>query len=210
MTAAQPRIKLQFEGTLGEHLVEHNLQKCWCLAKACFYFVITLQLLAASLKTASQAAASSGTNCLLLSARKAQRCKPFQTSSQRYLTIQHVYQPSCCSSFSTSCCSAFLNIPCAKQHRTALSETLLLSLQLCEAFDLLGADSDLLLELDGFTVISNSPLSLFRDGDTVTIRSKGQGQKATVPVTNGGQAEGGKRKRSEVALAAGDYGNTFD
>lgn len=88
-----------------------------------------------------------------------------------------------------------------------------LVLQLCEAFDLLGADSDLLLELDGFTVISNSPLSLFRDGDTVTIRSKGQGQKASVPVTNGGQAQGGKRKRSEVALAltaAGNYGNTFD
>lgn len=84
-----------------------------------------------------------------------------------------------------------------------------LALQLCEAFDLLGADSDLLLELDGFTVISNSPLSLFRDGDTVTIRSKGQ----TMPVTNSGQAQGGKRKRSEVALAptaAGNYGNTFD
>ncbi len=105
-------------------------------------------------------------------------------------------------------------IPCAKQHCTAVSDTLL-SLQLCEAFDLLGADSDLLLELDGFTVISNSPLSLFRDGDTVTIRSKGQGQgqKATVPVTHGGQAEGGKRKRSEVALAltaAGDCDSTFD
>ena len=86
-------------------------------------------------------------------------------------------------------------------------------LQLCEAFDLLGAQSDLMLELDGFTVISNSPLSLFRDGDTVTIRSKGQGQKATVPITNGIQAEGGKRKRSEVALAltaAGNYGSTSD
>jgi len=99
-------------------------------------------------------------------------------------------------------------IPCAKQHCTALSDSLL-SLQLCEAFDLLGADSDLLLELDGFTVISNSPLSLFRDGDTVTIRSKGQGQKATLPVTNGGQAEGGKRKRSEVALALTAAGNVM-
>jgi len=86
-----------------------------------------------------------------------------------------------------------------------------LALQLREAFDLLGADSDLQLELEGFTVISNSPLSLFRDGDTVTIRSKGQ--KSTVPVTNIDQAEGGKRKRSEVALAltaAGDCGSVFD
>ncbi len=31
MAAAQPRIKLQFEGILGEQLVEHNLQKCWYL-----------------------------------------------------------------------------------------------------------------------------------------------------------------------------------
>ena len=88
-----------------------------------------------------------------------------------------------------------------------------LALQLCEAFDLLGADSDLLLELDGFTVISNSPLSLFRDGDTVTIRSKGQGQKVNVPITNGVHAEGGKRKRSEVAFAltaAGECDSTFD
>ena len=104
-------------------------------------------------------------------------------------------------------------IPCAKQHCTAFLILCWLALQLCKAFDLLGADSDLLLELDGFTVISNSPLSLFRDGDTVTIRSKGQGQKAIVPVTNGGQAQGGKRKRSEAALAltaAGNGGSTSD
>lgn len=106
-------------------------------------------------------------------------------------------------------------IPCAKQHCTAYADTLLLSFQLCEAFDLLGAaaNSDLVLELDGFTVISNSPLSLFRDGDTVIIRSKQKWQTATVPVTNGRQVEGGKRKRSEVALAltaAGNHGKSFD
>ncbi|KAL0020105.1 hypothetical protein WJX77_000613 [Trebouxia sp. C0004] len=121
MAAAQPRIKLQFEGILGEHLMEHDLQKCW-------------------------------------------------------------YQ-----------------LPAVSKKGSAMQSVSDLITKLCEAFDLLGAGSDLLLELDGFTVISNSPLSLFRDGDTVIIRSKGQ--KATVPVTNGARAEGGKRKRSEAALA---------
>ncbi|KAL0027970.1 hypothetical protein WJX79_007140 [Trebouxia sp. C0005] len=125
MAAAQPRIKLQFQGILGEYLEEHDLQKCW-------------------------------------------------------------YQ-----------------LPAVSKKGSAMQTVSDLITTLCEAFDLLGAaaNSDLVLELDGFTVISNSPLSLFRDGDTVIIRSKQKWQTATVPVTNGRQVEGGKRKRSEVALA---------
>ena len=63
----------------------------------------------------------------------------------------------------------------------------------------MGDNSDLLLELDGFTVISNSPLSLFRDGDTVTIRSKLH--RPSLPTAHGNQAENGKRPCPEPTLA---------
>ncbi|DBA84239.1 TPA: hypothetical protein ACH3X2_006300 [Trebouxia sp. C0005] len=103
----------------------------------------------------------------------------------------------------TSCCFLRYQLPAVSKKGSAMQTVSDLITTLCEAFDLLGAaaNSDLVLELDGFTVISNSPLSLFRDGDTVIIRSKQKWQTATVPVTNGRQVEGGKRKRSEVALA---------
>lgn len=47
-------------------------------------------------------------------------------------------------------------------------------LQMSPALDLVGDDSGLRFTLDGFTVLEDSPLSLFRDGDTVTIHSKTQ------------------------------------
>lgn len=71
--------------------------------------------------------------------------------------------------------------------------------QLHEAFDLLGEQSDFQVQLDGYAVLSNSPLTLFRDGDTVTITSKAQQQ--SLPLTRDAKPEGSKRKRPEAPLA---------
>ena len=123
---------------------------------------------------------SAGTSCRLAT-RKAQRCKLLQTLSKRCCTITHL-----------PWMSHLVRVPFVLLTYHSV-------LQLREAFDLLGNNSDLMLELDGFTVISNSPLSLFRDGDTVIIRSKSP--QPNLPTTHGNQSESNKRPYPEPALA---------
>lgn len=73
-------------------------------------------------------------------------------------------------------------------------------LQIRSGFSLLSSDlPNLLLQLDGYTVLEGSSLDLFRDGDLVTVKVS----QAALPL--GGQ-EGSKKRRNHdtlPALAAG-------
>lgn len=72
-------------------------------------------------------------------------------------------------------------------------------LQLQKAFSLLGEQSDLHFQLEGYTVLSGSPLSFFRDGDVVIIRNKPQEQQLQ-PLA---LVEGSK-KRKRVSVIRGE------
>lgn len=71
-------------------------------------------------------------------------------------------------------------------------------MQLCSAFDL-GAETTLHLQLDGYAVLANSPLTLFRDGDTILISA--EPQTATLPQSTADLSLSSKRKRSNQPLA---------
>lgn len=75
-------------------------------------------------------------------------------------------------------------------------------LQLKKAVSLLGEQSDLQFRLDGFTVLSSTPLSFFRDGETVLIRSPPHQQQQNQEPVRLSAAK--KRKRApEVAGKCG-------
>ena len=120
-------------------------------------------------------------------------CRPHHKGA---VPCRFSYVPHLCHRFNQSC--AMKSIICAIEPITCAA------LQLQEAFDLLGEQSDLQLELDGYTVLSNTPLSLFRDGDTVIIKS----QKRPLSLPNGIHTEGDEQKFPEPAVAltaAGDH-----
>lgn len=189
MAAMAPRIKLNFEGSLGQHLVEHNLQKCWC-AQQTFAFKISPSHHTPTLILYSSCWHNTLALCRYQLPAVTSRGSNMQTVSD---LITQVGPALHCNSKQQH------NAPSTQLPPSARSSTLLLLaakpvLQIRKGFSLLEHIPDMHLELDGYTILEGTSLDLFRDGDIVTVKAS----QAVLALRQPESA--GKRRRSEACM----------